>query len=132
MAEEKLKDAEALSSAQRWSALYYIAGYAVECGLKACIVKYIANYPQVVFENKKFSENCWTHNLTDLVKLSQLDSQKYQDCKADPHLYANWRIVEKWSEQSRYMQTNQADALKLYEAITQPVEGVMPWIRELW
>jgi hypothetical protein len=38
MAGERVRDAAALLKARRWSAAYYLAGYAAECGLKACVV----------------------------------------------------------------------------------------------
>ncbi len=31
-----MRDAEVLLDAGQWSGAYYLAGYAVECGLKAC------------------------------------------------------------------------------------------------
>lgn len=39
LAAERIADAKALLAMKRWSAAYYLAGYAVECGLKACIAK---------------------------------------------------------------------------------------------
>jgi HEPN domain-containing protein len=39
LAEDRLKDAEVLLAKGRFAAAYYLAGYAVECGLKACIAK---------------------------------------------------------------------------------------------
>ena len=39
LAEDRIADAAALLNAGRWSAAYYLAGYAVECALKACIAK---------------------------------------------------------------------------------------------
>jgi HEPN domain-containing protein len=39
LAEDRLKDAEVLLASGRFGAAYYLAGYAVECGLKACIAK---------------------------------------------------------------------------------------------
>lgn len=39
LAEERARDAEALLNAGRWSGAFYLAGYAIECGLKACIAK---------------------------------------------------------------------------------------------
>jgi len=38
LAEDRILDAEHLLAAGRWSGAYYLAGYAVECGLKACIM----------------------------------------------------------------------------------------------
>jgi HEPN domain-containing protein len=37
LAEDRLKDAEVLLANGRFGAAYYLAGYAVECGLKACV-----------------------------------------------------------------------------------------------
>jgi HEPN domain-containing protein len=39
LAELRLQDAEALLQAGRYEAAYYLAGYAIECALKACIAK---------------------------------------------------------------------------------------------
>jgi hypothetical protein len=39
---------------QCWSGAYYLAGYAVECGLKACIIKCLMTTDQ--FPERKFSE----------------------------------------------------------------------------
>jgi len=39
LAEERVRDAEALLKAGQWSGAYYLAGFAVEFGLKACIAK---------------------------------------------------------------------------------------------
>ncbi len=41
LTEERVNDARALLAAGRWPAAYYLAGYAVECALKACIAKLI-------------------------------------------------------------------------------------------
>ena len=43
LAERWLVDAKALLDAHRWSAAYYLAGYAVECGLKACVLARVAS-----------------------------------------------------------------------------------------
>src|SRR5204863_304605 len=37
LAEVRIKEAEALLAAGLWDGAYYLAGYAVECGLNACI-----------------------------------------------------------------------------------------------
>lgn len=41
LAEERLKDAKALLGRKRWSGAYYLCGYAVECALKACLLRYL-------------------------------------------------------------------------------------------
>src|SRR5436305_1769069 len=83
-AERWLVDAKAMLDAHRWSAAYYVAGYAVECGLKACILKRLAATPEVIFDNRRFSENCWTHGLLELVKLADLENVRAADIAANP------------------------------------------------
>jgi HEPN domain-containing protein len=39
LAEERLEDARPLLDAGRFSGAYYLAGYAVECALQACIAR---------------------------------------------------------------------------------------------
>ncbi len=38
MAQERILDAEALINGDRWAYAFYVAGYAVECALKSCIL----------------------------------------------------------------------------------------------
>jgi len=54
LAERWLVDAKRLLDDHRWSAAYYLAGYAVECGLKACILVRVAAAPEVIFDDKSF------------------------------------------------------------------------------
>lgn len=39
LSEQHLGDAQVLLEQKRWPGAYYLAGYAVECALKACIAK---------------------------------------------------------------------------------------------
>ena len=64
--------AAALLDAGRWHAAYYLAGYAVECGLKACILSYIDS-SGIIFQDKKFAEKCFTHDIEALVKAANLE-----------------------------------------------------------
>src|SRR5439155_20354295 len=54
----------------RWSAAYYLVGYAIECGLKSCVLVRVAAHPEVIYEDKRFSLNAWTHDLESLVVLA--------------------------------------------------------------
>lgn len=65
LAEDRILDAANLLAGQRWSGTYYLSGYAVECGLKACILAHVEK-TGVIFLDKKFGETCWTHDLTAL------------------------------------------------------------------
>ncbi len=132
LAERWLVDAKHLLDDHRWSAAYYLAGYAVECGLKACVLVRVAAAPEVIFEDKKFSEKCWTHSILDLVKLADLERARSADAAAKPALGKNWLVVKDWSEKTRYNTTSHQKAKKLYEAITENTNGVMQWIKVRW
>ncbi len=135
IAEGKLFAAEALLAASQWSAAYYMAGYAIECGLKSCILVRLAGSPEVIFENKKskkYSENCWTHNVEELVELAGLKPDRDTAVVATPALATNWAIVSKWNEETRYQVKTEPEARELYNAITDPVNGVMQWIKARW
>jgi hypothetical protein len=43
-----------------------------------------------------------------------------------------WGVVKDWSEQARYERKNRAEAQALYNAITDPAHGVLPWIKSHW
>jgi HEPN domain-containing protein len=132
LAERWLADAKALLDEHRWSAAYYLAGYAVECGLKACVLVRLAATPELIFETKKFSENCWTHNALELVKQSGLETTRAADAAANPALHKNWLVVRDWRENARYQTTSHQKAKKLYAAIADDPNGVMSWIRARW
>ena len=132
MAEERIVDARVLLVGGQWSAAYYLAGYAVECGLKACIVKRVEAAAGVIFEDRKFSDKCWTHSIAALRELSGLDAAFDADIATNPILKKNWSIVQAWSEKARYQTTPQDEAQELFDAITDPVNGVMQWLRVRW
>jgi hypothetical protein len=132
LANERIADAKALLAARRWSAAYYLAGYAVECGLKACILARVAAEPEVLFEDRRYSEKCWTHNLSQLVDLAGLKATLAADCLADPIMGLHWDDVKDWSEASRYERRTKDEAERLYEAIADKKHGVMLWIKRWW
>ena len=131
LAEDRLLDAQALLAASRWSGAYYLAGYAVECGLKACVMVYVQS-TGAIFQDKKFGEKCWTHDLEALVGLAGLEAALGVDMAANPALSVNWEEVKDWDETSRYQQKTQAEAQALYNAAASPPDGVLSWIRMRW
>ena len=74
LAEERVLDARSLLDAGRWSAAYYIAGYAAECGLKACILAFLEHNLEVIFRERKYFDKCWVHELPVLVGSAGLDA----------------------------------------------------------
>jgi HEPN domain-containing protein len=132
MAEERVRDAAALLRARRWSAAYYLAGYAVECGLKACVVAYVQRHIEVIFQERRFSERCWTHDFDELLKVAELKARYDADVAADPLLKFNWQVAKNWKETARYERKSRVEAEGLYRAVTDPANGVLPWIRNHW
>lgn len=141
IAEERLLAADALLVVSQnaaaaghpavWASAYYLVGYAIECGLKSCVLAHVER-TGVIFEDKKYSEKCWTHNPEELVSLAGLKPDLDAAKAATPAFAANWQIVSEWSEVSRYQMKTQPDAEALYNAIVHPVVGVMQWIRARW
>ncbi len=129
LALERMSDAKVLLTARHWSGAYYLAGYAVECALKACIAKLIQ--PEE-FPDRTFADKCWTHNLPQLLGLAGLKADLDTATRADSSLADNWDTVKEWSESSCYARTIKADAEDLYEAITDRKHEVLSWLKQRW
>jgi hypothetical protein len=132
LAHERVRDAKLLLDGGQWAAAYYLAGYAIECGLKSCVLAYVEKNPDIVFREKRYIEKCWTHDIGILVDASGLEAMRRADSLANPALGVNWGVVQKWSEKTRYEFTSEADARRLYDAVTHHVNGVLPWIQTHW
>ncbi len=129
LANERIAEAKILLDAGKWSGAYYLAGYAVECALKACIAK--LTRPDE-FPDRNFGPKCWVHDLETLVNLAELKPRRDEDADANEDLNANWRIVRIWRETSRYERKSQDQAQSLYGAIAHDTDGVLAWIRLHW
>ena len=135
VAEDKLLAVNALLAASQWASAYYLAGYAIECGLKSCILARIAGFPEVIFEvktGKTYSKDCWTHDVETLVGLAGIKPDLDAAVATAPALATHWKVVGEWSELTRYERKTELEARNLYNAITDPVNGVMQWIRVRW
>ena len=130
LATVRLKEAKVLLDAELWDGAYYLAGYAVEVGLKACIIKIVQATD--AFLDRKFSERCYTHNLIELHKLAGLETLLKTAGVADSDFLKNWRSATAWSEQKRYHRVPKREANKLYRAISEPQHGVFQWIQTHW
>jgi uncharacterized membrane protein (Fun14 family) len=134
LAQDRIADASVLLAHSRWSAAYHLAGYAVECGLKSCVLAHLAN-TGMIFQDKNYLKSladCWTHDLDRLLALAGLTIEFGLACQADPLLAGYWGVAKDWKETSRYEQKTQVEAEGLYEAITQEPNGVLAWIRTRW
>jgi len=54
------------------------------------------------------------------------------DAAGNALLHANWQLVKDWDEISRYQQKTQTEAQRLFDAVADPNDGVMQWIRVRW
>lgn len=131
LSHERVEDAKALLAASRWPGAYYLAGYALECGLKSCVLAYVER-SGIIFEDKKFAEKCWTHDLETLVKQADLVTERGIAIAANAQLGTNWLIAKDWSEIARYRLSTQQQAEKLFDAITDSADGVLPWVKNHW
>lgn len=130
LAEERLIEAKLLLDLGKWDGAYYLAGYAVELALKACVIKSLMSTD--AFPDKEFSKNCYTHAIEKLVAVAKLEGQRKSATDADPDLLANWVDVRDWSEEKRYHRINKTEAEVLYDAIADSVHGVFTWIKTQW
>jgi hypothetical protein len=129
---ERIEDARVLLAAQRWSGAYYLAGYALECALKSCVVAYLERNIEVFFEISGFQNACWTHDIEILVKHAGLKDERDQLAGTNPKIAQSWTIAKDWKEVSRYEVKSQLEAEKLFHAINDSTDGVLQWVANYW
>lgn len=113
---------------RRYDGAYYLAGYVVECALKACIAKGTRRFdfpPRAV-------QDIYTHDLARLLRQAGLEPDLQRDIGSDRELRRNWTIVLRWTEESRYERKSELEARDLNQAITDPQHGVLRWLEQRW
>jgi hypothetical protein len=125
----RLREASALSRVGEWSGVYYLSGYAVECGLKAVGVK---QFRASTLPDKNAVEKLYTHDLRSLVKAAGLLPHLDAALKSDQALNGNWGLVKDWNEASRYKTWSQTEAMDMLSSISDRRHGVMKWVRSYW
>ena len=108
---------------------YYLCGYVVECGLKACIAKHTRLHD---FPDKKVVNASYSHIPGDLVKIAALEKKLDDELESNPDFADNWNTVKDWSEKSRYEKHTDKEAQDLYSAIADAKQGVLQWIKRHW
>ncbi len=126
----RLEDARSLLGTRRYAACYYLAGYAVECALKACIAK---QFRANTIPTQSLVKSIYRHEIDALVGVAGLKSALEGEFGVDPDFEVNWNVVRDWKPDRRY-QTNatRRDAKDLYDAITDPDHGVLQWLQRSW
>lgn len=108
---------------------YYLAGYAIECALKACIARQVREHD---FPDKQLVNESYTHDLQRLIRAADVERQLLNDGKSNPAFEAYWITVQNWNESSRYERHALSKAQKIVRGITDPADGVLPWIKVRW
>lgn len=129
LARIRIREARALLEAGCFDGAYSLCGYAVECGLKACIAKATRRSEWPDLEKVKAS---YTHDLTALVKQAGLRATLEAEEKTDLELARFWAVVKDWSEKARYAEHTETKARDLCRAVTDRQHGVMRWLRKYW
>src|SRR4051812_19088111 len=135
MAEERIKDAKVLLDAGRWEFAYYVAGYAVECALKSCLLARMI-HTAWVFEEKWKAQDCLSHDFGELIRLAglkdELDANLAASAAAGGEFVAHWGTVTQWRVTSRYESKTEIQARDLFNAITHDPDGVLRWLQNYW
>jgi HEPN domain-containing protein len=129
LAKIRLAEAKALLGSGHYDGAYYLAGYAVECALKACIAKSNQRHE---FPDKGKVLASYSHDLPALVKVAGLDDAHRERIGQDSNFQLNWEVVRLWSEQSRYRRHGQEIAEALLAAVGERRHGVITWIKLHW
>lgn len=129
LAAAKLADGQMLLEHGRWSNAYYLSGYSVELGLKACIARQIS---ADTIPDKAILKDVLSHEFLKLIGLAGLRAELRDQQNADAEFAANWAISTEWSPDARYRACSAMEAQYLVRAIADPQHGVLPWIRTYW
>jgi hypothetical protein len=125
----RAREARLLLRGSEWSGAYYLVGYAVECGLKACLAKGFRRYQM---PDKETVNKAYTHDLDALAKQAELYGLIIRAGQLDGDLDVNWQLVKTWKETSRYETWTETQAREMYRAVTNRNHGVLPWVRQHW
>jgi hypothetical protein len=124
----RIKEAEILLTADCYQGAYYLAGYALECTLKACIAKQVKEFD---FPDKKLANDSYNHDLAKLLTTAGLKQELSKQENQDINFKLNWAVVIEWTEESRYkFAIAKQEAHDLFAAITDNESGILPWLKK--
>lgn len=126
----RIREAEILRAADALHGAYYLLGYAVECALKACIAKGVREHD---FPDKKLVQDSYTHDVSNLLRLSGLKSQFDEEALTNPAFGINWTTTKDWSEAIRFdVEAPPIRVQDFFSAVLDPSNGVMQWLKQRW
>jgi HEPN domain-containing protein len=129
LAKTRLKEAEALFAAGLYDGAAYLSGYVVELALKAriCRILAIRDYP----DTGKYKQVYATHDFDQLLFLAGLRSKM----QPNSSLFLKWSIASPWTPERRYSPVGtftKQDAEDVLNAIRDPTDGILRWIKKHW
>lgn len=131
LAEMRVKEAKILLDNRCYQGAYYLAGYSVECAIKACICRNTKRYDFP--PERKVVDDIYKHDINTLIAVAGLQVHRDEIIKSDELFAQNYGTVKDWREVSRYDTRISAQKAKdLYNAIADPAHGVLPWLMLLW
>jgi HEPN domain-containing protein len=128
LAETRLAEAKLLHEQGLHSGAYYLAGYAIECALKA---KIAADFRGNEIPELKRVQSIYTHDLSALLGLAVLKEDLDAEKELNPELYQRWSTIRAWSENTRYKVWTEASASAILDAID-GADGILEWLRNRW
>jgi hypothetical protein len=128
LATAKVTDARLLYDNRRFSNSYYLYGYGIELGLKACIARQIS---AETIPDKAVLTGFLDHQIGRLVGLAGLaDALKTE--KQTPAFDSRWSVVAEWSVDARYDMIDSVAAAAMADAVEHAQYGVMRWLQLHW
>jgi hypothetical protein len=85
----RLREARALAKLGMNDGAYYLAGYCIECALKACIAKLTRRHE---FPDKKRANDSYDHSFEKLVNVAGLNQTLREEVQRDPAFRENWDV----------------------------------------
>jgi HEPN domain-containing protein len=125
LAESRLAESELLLASGFPSGAYYLAGYAIECALKAIIA---AQFRANEIPDRRLVERVYVHDLSKLLSLAGLEDELEAEMNANTDLRAKWTTILKWSERARYEIWTQESSSAILEAVGGD-EGLLRWLQ---
>jgi hypothetical protein len=88
----RLQESKALLAAGLPEGAYYLAGYSVECALKACVAKRTNQFDFP--PDRKQIEDIYTHDLSRLVIAAGLSAELKNLMDGDPPSVLDWNTIK--------------------------------------
>ena len=132
----RLKEANILCKNSMYDGSCYLAGYCIELALKAAICKRMGTPNFFESIRPETARAFKIHNLDELITLAGLRPKFDVQFNSNVHFQDNWSFIKitiNWSEQLRYqVGKNQIETQSMLLALSDPQNGILPWIKKHW